>query len=220
MENGINDIVSHINKMYLHFNKKLEAELPKNIVFTVIPNRGKGTILGWFAKERWQMGDEVLHEINITADKLARTFEEIAETLLHEMVHLKNNINGIDDCTQTQYHKKAFKHQAEEFGLNVERTKNRGYSHTSLGEEGLRMVKEYLEKELNGENPFTICRLVPLMITKNSDKRHIAIDRDIAEELEEKSGEKLGVMVRGFIDKYLMTVENEEVPVAAKKIKE
>lgn len=218
MSTTINDVIGQLNSLYAFLNEKLNAGLPENVVFTVIPNRGKGNILGWFAKNRWQMGEETLHEINITADKLNRSFEEIAETLIHEMCHLSNHIDGIEDCTQTQYHNKAFKRKAEEFGLNVERTKNRGYAHTSLGENGAKMVKAYLEDELKGENPFAICRLVPITISKGSDKRHVAIDHAVADELEEVSGEKLGVMVRGFIDAYLRMKEeeNEKVRAAAK----
>ena len=92
MSTTINDVIGQLNSLYAFLNEKLNAGLPENVVFTVIPNRGKGNILGWFAKNRWQKGEETLHEINITADKLNRSFEEIAETLIHEMCHLSNHI--------------------------------------------------------------------------------------------------------------------------------
>ena len=39
------------------------------------------------------------HEINIGAGTLARPIEDVAATLLHEMVHYYNYENGIQDCS-------------------------------------------------------------------------------------------------------------------------
>ena len=40
------------------------------------------------------------HEINIGAGTLSRPIEEVAATLLHEMVHYYNHVNGIQDCSR------------------------------------------------------------------------------------------------------------------------
>lgn len=55
------------------------------------------------------------------AEYMRRSFEEICGTLLHEMAHLYNLINGIKDCNKL-YHNKKFKEAAEAHGLTV--TKN------------------------------------------------------------------------------------------------
>lgn len=39
--------------------------------------------------------DDGFYEINICAEHLARPFEQVAETLLHEMVHLYNLQIGV-----------------------------------------------------------------------------------------------------------------------------
>lgn len=61
------------------------------------------------------------HEINIGAGTLARPIEEVAATLLHEMVHYYNYENGIQDCSRgNTYHNRRFKAAAEAHGLIVE----------------------------------------------------------------------------------------------------
>lgn len=87
----------------------------------------------WHGMNIWKRNGRDLGEINICAEYLCRPPEEILESLLHEMAHLKNAQNGIIDCnTRTQYHYKAFKTSALSFGLDVSRN-NKGYSITSLG---------------------------------------------------------------------------------------
>ena len=50
------------------------------------------------------------HEINIGAGTLARPIEEVAATLLHEMVHYYNYENGVQDCSRgNTYHNRRFK---------------------------------------------------------------------------------------------------------------
>lgn len=83
------------------------------------------------------------HEINIGAGTLARPIEDVAATLLHEMVHYYNYQNGIKDCSRgNTYHNRRFKAAAEARGLNVEHIERYGWSHTSPGEELLDFVLE------------------------------------------------------------------------------
>ncbi|MGI6026485.1 MAG: SprT-like domain-containing protein [Candidatus Scatomorpha sp.] len=72
------------------------------------------------------------HEINIGAGTLARPIEEVAATLLHEMVHYFNYENGIQDCSRgNTYHNRRFKTAAEAHGLTVAHTDKYGWSRTS-----------------------------------------------------------------------------------------
>ena len=83
------------------------------------------------------------HEINIGAGTLSRPIEEVCATMLHEMIHLYNHINGIQDCSRgNTYHNKRFKKVAEEHGLNVEHSEKYGWSHTSPADELLNFVIE------------------------------------------------------------------------------
>ena len=84
------------------------------------------------------------HEINIGAGTLSRPIEEVAATLLHEMVHYFNYENGVQDCSRgNTYHNKRFKSAAEAHGLNVEHSEKYGWSHTSPGDALLTFVLEH-----------------------------------------------------------------------------
>ena len=76
------------------------------------------------------------HEINIGAGTLARPIEDVAATLLHEMVHYYNYENGIQDCSRgNTYHNRRFKTAAEAHGLTVTRSEKYGWSITSPSDE-------------------------------------------------------------------------------------
>ena len=71
------------------------------------------------------------HEINIGAGTLARPIENVVATLLHEMVHYYNHVNGVQDCSRGgTYHNKHFKKEAEARGLLVTKSEKYGYAHT------------------------------------------------------------------------------------------
>ena len=168
------------------FNEALEAHLD-NPVFTLIPNRGRQSYYGWYWQGRWKDGKKTLPEINITADTLKRSVEEICETLIHEMVHYANNVAEVVDCNNNQYHNKHFKSKAESFGLTVEKVKNKGYARTALGEKAAIMVKKYKSKYCKDDkNPFHAYRIgaESRTVVKKSDKRFIAIDRALAAQAE------------------------------------
>ena len=83
------------------------------------------------------------HEINIGAGTLSRPIEEVCATLLHEMVHYYNYVNGIQDCSRgNTYHNKRFKEAAEQRGLSVAHSDKYGWSHTEPTEELLDFVIE------------------------------------------------------------------------------
>ena len=202
--NGINDIVTNITNMYLAFNKDLDAKLPEDVVFSLIPNRGRSKYLGWFAASRWTKGDNRLHEINIASDFLNRNVDDIAETLIHEMAHLKNSVEGIKDCTPTQYYNRAFKKQAEAFGLKVDKMRNKGYALTALNEKAQVIVDTYKKNILEGNNPFIIHRVSDVKPSRINPKKSVAIDRGLADEIMDKQGGKLSGAVDIILREWLL----------------
>ena len=189
--------------MYRFFNEKLEAGLPTDVVFTLIPNRGRSHYLGWLAPNRWETGTERFHEVNLTADHLNRDVDGIAETMIHEIVHLKNNIEGIKDCSVTQYHTRAFKTVAESFGLKVERMKNKGYALTSLGDDARKLVNTYKADILKGANPFVIHRVPEIKISKPNPKKSVQIDASVAETILTANGGKLSHNVDTILREWI-----------------
>lgn len=187
------------------FNAELHTELDCP-VFTLIPNRGRQSYYGWYWQGRWKDGKKTLPEINITADTLKRSVEEICETVIHEMVHYANNVAGVVDCNGNQYHNKHFKTRAESFGLKVEKVKNRGYARTALDEKAANMVKKYKSKYCkNDKNPFHVYRVgaEERTIIVKSNKRFVAIDRGLALEAESKSGNTIKCIVEHLLQCYV-----------------
>ena len=86
------------------------------------------------------------HEINIGAGTLSRPIEEVAATLLHEMVHYYNYEMGIQDCSRgNTYHNRRFREAAEARGLIVTHSDKYGWSHTSPSD---RLLKVILDNDL------------------------------------------------------------------------
>ena len=187
MSNNITgQVTDKLVEAFEFFNKELDTNLDTP-VFTLIPNRGRQSYYGWYWQGRWKDGKKTLPEINITADTLKRTVEDICETIIHEMVHYKNNVSDVVDCNANQYHNKHFKKRAEEFGLKVDKVKNKGYARTALDEKAANLVKKYKNKYCKGDkNPFHVYRVTEerVSIVKKNGKRFIAIDATLAQEAE------------------------------------
>ena len=82
--------------------------------------------------DTWVSKNGESHEINIGAGTLARPIENVVATLLHEMVHYYNHVNGIQDTSRgNTYHNKRFRDSAQERGLIVEHHPTYGWSITS-----------------------------------------------------------------------------------------
>jgi hypothetical protein len=206
MNNNITGAVTDkLVEAFEFFNKELDTQLD-NPVFTLIPNRGRQSYYGWYWQGRWKDGKKTLPEINITADTLKRSVEEICETIIHEMVHYKNNVSDVVDCNANQYHNKHFKKRAEEFGLKVEKVKNKGYARTALDEKASNLVKKYKSKYCKDDkNPFHAYRIgAERVVVKKSDKRFIAIDRALAAAAEaQHEGGTLRELVEHLLESYV-----------------
>lgn len=84
----------------------------------------------------WKKGEGERHELNISADYLDRPIENLVATMIHEMVHLENLRNGIQDCSRGgSYHNKEFKTEAEKHMLHIEKHEKYGWTITSPTEE-------------------------------------------------------------------------------------
>jgi hypothetical protein len=208
MSNNITgQVTEKLVEAFEFFNKELDTNLDTP-VFTLIPNRGRQSYYGWYWQGRWKDGKKTLPEINITADTLKRSVEDICETIIHEMVHYKNNVSDIVDCNANQYHNKHFKKRAEAFGLKVDKVKNKGYARTSLDEKAVNLVKKYKNKHCKDDkNPFHVYRVSEdrVSIVKKNGKRFIAIDRALAARAEgmAEDGCTLRELVEHLLESYV-----------------
>jgi len=139
---SIMPIIKALEHLYGKFNKKFFDNKLSKIVVT-LSKEGRRNAYGWLTtKMVWQDNEDRYYEINLCPEYLNRPIEEICGTLLHEMVHLKNALDEIQDCSRSsQYHNKKFKLCAERHGLNVVKTAKYGWADTSLKPETLEFIE-------------------------------------------------------------------------------
>ena len=96
---------------------------------------GGGLVLGHLAPDRWQTagGGELVHELLIGGEGLARGALDVFTTVLHEAAHALAIARAIaDTSTDGRYHNARYKQLAEELGLHVQRDRHFGWSTTTL----------------------------------------------------------------------------------------
>lgn len=92
----------------------------------------------------WQNGEESFNEIAFNLEHFT-TPEELLSTLLHEVAHSLNHMNGIEDCSSNQYHNAKFKTQAEALGLRTIEIKGKGHASTELTDFGAKRWNKALK---------------------------------------------------------------------------
>lgn len=159
MNTNIETAISELHKVFHKLNDVLfNSALPEPAI--LIQNRGnKKNVLGWCStQEIWvnKTTQERRYEINIVAEYLNRSVYEVVSTLLHEMVHLYNLVNGIKDVSRGNvYHNKKFKEAAESHGLIIEYNEKLGWSLSRLNDNTKSIVDSM---DLNKE-AFSLARM-------------------------------------------------------------
>ena len=138
-----NRVAGYLNKIF----DLLNAEFFENALSRpTITIQSTPKAYGHFSlrADTWISKIGATHEINIGAGTLARPIEEVAATLLHEMVHYYNYEQGIQDCSRgNTYHNRRFKEAAEAHCLTVQHSDKYGWSHTAPSDALLDFVLEY-----------------------------------------------------------------------------
>jgi len=161
--NSIKPAITELERAYQAFKALFSGGMPGDDPVIVIQSSRSLRLLGWLAPHAWKNErDDGINEITICAEHLARSVEEIAETLLHEMVHHFNHMRGVRDCSASQYHNRFFREVALSAGLEVERAGYRGWALTRLGPKALTAAQslnleqaafEMLRKQREGKAP-------------------------------------------------------------------
>lgn len=164
-EVSLKPVIEELESLFSSFNTRFfESKLEKPVI-TVSPDHTRGAYgwcTGWKA---WQDGAKEggYYEINLCAEYLNRNFEETCGTLLHEMVHLQNLQDGVQDTSRSgTYHNKKFKDTAEAHGLTVEKGDKYGWYKTTLNPEAVEFVQSL------GKNGFSLVRPRPLGLKGSS----------------------------------------------------
>lgn len=166
---SLKPVIEKLESLFSSFNQKFYNGELQTPVITVSPDTTKGAY-GWCTSwKAWSnldpdskttdisqmskadldaMQNEGFYEINICAEHLARPFEQVAETLLHEMVHLYNLQIGVQDTSRNgTYHNKKFKEAAEQHGLDVGKDPKYGWTITTLDEDARAFVDSLQDKK-------------------------------------------------------------------------
>lgn len=137
-------VISELHRAFKLFNEELfKGQLPEPAI--LVQSRGnKKLTLGWCTVGKvWknEFTQEERYEINLIAEALNRGTLPVMGTLLHEMVHLHNLVNGIKDTSRGgTYHNMKFKAVAEGHGLIIEHADKIGWSVTTLQDETVRLI--------------------------------------------------------------------------------
>lgn len=84
----------------------------------------------------WNTANGGKREINIASGTLDRPVEDVIASLMHEMVHMWNDmiLNVQDTSRGGQWHNRLFAIEAEKHGLTVEKSPKYGYAVTTYDE--------------------------------------------------------------------------------------
>ena len=140
-----NRVAGYLNKVFDLLNTEFfESELSRPTITIQSTPKAYGHFS--LREDTWVSKLGGTHEINIGAGTLSRPIEEVAATLLHEMVHYHNYLHGVQDCSRgNTYHNRKFKAAAEERGLIVTHSDKYGWSHTSPSD---RLLEFILDNDL------------------------------------------------------------------------
>lgn len=151
-----NRVAGYLNKVFDLLNEEyFEGALARPTITIQSTPKAYGHFS--LRDDTWLSKTGATHEINIGAGTLSRPIEEVVCTLIHEMVHYYNYVNGIQDCSRgNTYHNKKFKETAEACGLIVRHSDKYGWSHTAPGDELLQFCLDNdLSDILINRNEFT-----------------------------------------------------------------
>ncbi|PFW43785.1 SprT-like domain-containing protein [Priestia megaterium] len=147
-ELSVERMTTTLHQLFRHYNETLfNGELPTPAI--VIESKGNKKAYGWCSVDKVWKGEEVdVHEIGMASEHINRPFRETATTLLHEIVHLHNGLNGIKDTSRGYtYHNKKFKQQCELHGMEyvtmTEADSKNGWNKPDLTDATWSMIKSW-----------------------------------------------------------------------------
>lgn len=135
--------VKFLEKMWQVLNERyFESSLSK----PVITIQSSPKTYGHFTCDKvWKTETDKIgqYEINISAEYLNRTFDQIAATMVHEMVHEYCRENNVQDTSRGNvYHNKKFKEEAEKRGIVITYDKKIGWSVTEPTQDLIDLIEK------------------------------------------------------------------------------
>lgn len=146
-EATIRPMIAQLENLYTALNVKLYGGALPQVVITIQSDTTSCGAYGWATVNKaWYKdvdfsngkpenldGATGYREINLCAEHMARGFKAVAETLIHEMVHIYNGEIGVKDTSRHgTYHNDKYREAAEAHGLVCTKDAKYGYSQTAL----------------------------------------------------------------------------------------
>jgi hypothetical protein len=130
-------ILEAVNGLWSDIRKN-HPEVPHVVVVLGAKGRKKSSLThGHFHASQWIHGEEkeVMHEVMLSGESLARGAEATLGTLIHEAAHARAHVTGVQDTSNNgRYHNKRFKAIAESMGVSLSEEPTRGWTTTVLAE--------------------------------------------------------------------------------------
>ncbi len=142
--NGMSQLTRELERCFHLLNLDFfHGELPPPVI-TVVPTAR--IYMHYVPHDIWDTVNSSKKRINVSSAYLNRPLEQCIAGLLHEMVHMYNDMELIQDTSNNgAYHNKIFARQAIQHGLIVESTKTKGYGLTAPSQRLLDWIQAHNE---------------------------------------------------------------------------
>ena len=132
----------YLEKIFRALNERyFNGEIEEPVITIQSTPRAYGHVT--VAKSWARQDGENRHELNIGAGTLDRPIENVVATMQHEMVHLWNLQQGVQDCSRGgQYHNKRFRDAATARDLIISFDPRVGWSITEPGDGLIEFIVE------------------------------------------------------------------------------
>ncbi|MDR1409932.1 MAG: SprT-like domain-containing protein [Oscillospiraceae bacterium] len=140
----IQSAIDELQRMFKLLNARYFGGELERPVITILTDSTSGAY-GWISVNKvWNSKDNAwFREINLCAEYLNRPPELVITTLMHEMCHLWNIQQGVQDTSRKgTYHNAAFQDVAAARGLIVSRHQTYGYCITTPSEAFTELVTQ------------------------------------------------------------------------------
>jgi hypothetical protein len=138
----IGPVIKAAETIYAAFASRFKREMPQPVI--TVQSGGRSRARAWFWADQWQSpAKRRIPEINLCAEYINGGLAELANSVLHEMTHYANWLDGVRDCSADQYHNRRFKSRCESVGLVCERHPQQryGWAVTRLSPEVAQLVR-------------------------------------------------------------------------------
>jgi hypothetical protein len=170
---NIEKATSELHRCFALFNQHLfNNELEEPAI--TIQSKGKRNSMGWCSLDkRWKGEKQERYEINISAEYLDIDYLDTMDTLLHEMIHLYNIQNNIQDVSRNgTYHNKRFKQACLDHGMIFEEDKpdkKHGWSFAKLAPNTITLITDTFNVS---QEAFSLARKTAQATAKGNPKSY------------------------------------------------